>query len=148
MLLVNKYSGRTYNDLSQNLVLHWTLKDYLDINDKKYIRNFSLPMAVQEKENLKIVKENYNFDDDDKKSYFKCHYSNSAYLAIFLFRINPFTNNQIKLQSGKFDSPYRQVLCFQGLCEVFKDHKETCELVPEYYYLIELMKNGTINFEN
>jgi len=146
LLLVNKYSGRTYNDLSQYLVLPWTLKDYLDINDKKYIRNFSLPMAVQEKENLKIVKENYNFDDDDKKSYFKCHYSNSAYLAIFLFRINPFTNNQIKLQSGKFDSPYRQVLCFQGLCEVFKDHKETCELVPEYYYLIESFLNLNFNF--
>ena len=146
LLLVNKFSGRTYNDLSQYLVLPWTLKDYLDINDKKYIRNFSLPMAVQEKENLKTVQDNYNIDDDERKSYFKCHYSNSAYIAIFLFRINPFTNNQIKLQSGKFDSPYRQILRLQGLCDVFKDHKETCELIPEYYYLIECFLNLNFNF--
>jgi len=146
LLLVNKFSGRTYNDLSQYLILPWTLKDYIDINDKNYIRNFSLPMAVQEKECLKIVQENYNMDDDIKKSYFKCHYSNSSYVAIFLFRINPFTNNQIKLQSGKFDSPYRQILCIQGLCDVFKDHKETCELIPEYYYLIESFLNLNFNF--
>ena len=146
LLLVNKFSGRTYNDLSQYLILPWTLKDYFDINDKKYIRNFSLPMAVQEKENLQIVQDNYNIDDDEHKSYFKCHYSNSSYVTIFLFRINPFTNNQIKLQGGKFDSPYRQVLSIQGLCDVFKDHKETCELIPEYYYLIESFLNLNFNF--
>ena len=146
LLKINKYSGRTYNDLSQYLILPWTLKDYLDINDKKYIRNFSLPMAVQEKENLEIVINNYNIETDENKSHFKCHYSNSSYVTIYLYRINPFTNNQIKLQSGKFDSPHRQIINFQMLCNIFKDHKETCELIPEYYYLIECFLNINYNF--
>ena len=93
-----------------------------NINDKKYIRNFSLPMSVQEKENLEIIKSNYEIETDENKSYFKCHYSNSSYVTIYLFRINPFTNNQIKLQSGKFDNPHRQVSNFQMLCDIFKDH--------------------------
>ena len=146
LLKINKFSGRTYNDLSQYLVLPWTLKDYLNINDKNYIRNFSLPMAVQEKENLEIVKNNYDLENDKNKSYFKCHYSNSSYVTIYLYRINPFTNNQIKLQSGKFDNPHRQIINFQMLCNIFKDHKETCELIPEYYYLIECFLNINYNF--
>jgi len=146
ILKINKFSGRTYNDLSQYLVLPWTLKDYLDINDKNNIRNFSLPMSVQEKENLEIVKNNYDLQNDENKSYFKCHYSNSSYVTIYLYRINPFTNNQIKLQSGHFDNPHRQITNFQMLCDIFKDHKETCELIPEYYYLIECFLNINYNF--
>ena len=146
LLKINKYSNRTYNDLTQYLVLPWTLKDYLDINDKQYHRDFSLPMAVQEKESLRIVKEYYEIDTEPNKTYFKCHYSNSSYVAIYLFRINPFTNNQIKLQNGKFDAPTRQISSFQEICEVFKDHKETCELIPEYFYLIESFLNLNFNF--
>ena len=146
LLKINKYSNRTYNDLTQYLVLPWTLKDYLDINDKQYFRDFSLPMAVQEKESLQIVKDYYEIETEENKSYFKCHYSNSSYVAIYLFRINPFTNNQIKLQNGKFDAPTRQISCFQDICIVFKDHKETCELIPEYYYLIESFLNLNFNF--
>ena len=146
LLQVNKFSGRTYNDLSQYLIIPWTLKDYSDINDKKNIREFSLPMSAQEKENLEIIKNNYEIDNEPNKSYFKCHYSNSSYVIIYLFRINPFTNNQIKLQSGKFDSPQRQVIGFQELCSIFKENKETCELIPEYFYLIECFLNLNYNF--
>ena len=146
LLKVNKFSGRTYNDLTQYLIFPWILKDYLDIYDKKYIRDFGLPMSVQEKEALEIVKENYELDDEPNKSYFKCHYSNSSYVTIYLFRINPFTNNQIKLQSGKFDAPQRQISCLQEICNIFKEHKETCELIPEYYYLIEIFMNMNFNF--
>jgi hypothetical protein len=146
LLLINKFSGRTYNDLSQYIILPWTLKDYLDINDKQYIRDFSLPMSVQEKENLELIKSYYDNDDDPNRSYFKCHYSNSSYVFIYLFRINPFSNNQIKLQSGKFDNPHRLIACLQDICNIFKDNKETCELIPEYYYLIESFLNINYNF--
>ena len=146
LLKINKFSGRTYNDLTKYLVLPWTLKDYLDINDKNNIRDFSLPMSAQEKDNLEIIINNYNIDNEPDKSYFKCHYSNSSYVTIYLFRINPFTNNQIKLQSGKFDSPNRQIMNLQTICNIFKDYKETCELIPEYFYLIESFLNMNYNF--
>ena len=146
LLKINKFSGRTYNDLSQYLVFPWILKDYLDINDKNYIRDFSLPMSVQEKENLEMIIHNYELDNEPDKSYFKCHYSNSSYVTIYLFRINPFTNNQIKLQSGSFDSPNRQIMNLQIICNIFKDNKETCELIPEYFYFIESFLNMNYNF--
>ena len=146
LLKINKFSGRTYNDLTQYLVLPWTLKDYLDINNKIYYRDFGLAMSIQEKECLDIIKEYYDLDNEQNKSHFKCHYSNSSYVTIYLFRINPFTNNQIKLQTGKFDAPHRQVNCLQDLCNIFKEHKETCELIPEYYYLVESFLNVNYNF--
>ena len=146
LLKVNKFSGRTYNDLTQYLVLPWTLKDYQDINNKNYFRDFSLPMSVQEKESLEIIKRYYEMDNDENRSHFKCHYSNSSYVTIYLFRINPFTNNQIKLQAGRFDAPYRQISSLQEICDIFKEHKESCEMIPEYYYLVESFLNINFNF--
>ena len=84
LLKVNKFSGRTYNDLTQYLVLPWTLKDYLDIYNKNYFRDFSLPMSVQEKESLEIIKRYYEMDNDENRSHFKCHYSNSSYVTLYL----------------------------------------------------------------
>ena len=146
LLKVNKFSGRTYNDLTQYLVLPWTLKDYIDINNKNYFRDFNLPISVQEKESLEIIKGYYEMDNDENRSHFKCHYSNSSYVTLYLFRINPFTNNQIKLQAGRFDAPYRQINSLQEICDIFKEHKETCELIPEYYYLVESFLNINFNF--
>ena len=146
LLLINKYSGRSYNDTAQYLILPWILKDYRDINNKSNIRQLDMPMAVQNEKCLQIVIENYSSEMDYQKSYFKCHYSNSSYVCIYLFRTNPFSNNQIKLQGEKFDSPNRQLETLQDLCKIFKDHKETCELVPEYFFMPEILLNLNYNY--
>ena len=146
LLIINKYSGRSYNDTAQYLILPWVVNDYTNINDKSNIRKLEFPMAVQNDKCLKIVLENYNSDSDNQKCFFKCHYSNSSYVCIYLFRTNPFSNNQIKLQTDKFDSPNRQIESLQDLCKIFRDHKETCELTPEYFFMPEIFLNLNYNY--
>ena len=147
LLMINKFSNRTYNDLSQYLVLPWLIYDYSDIKNRNNFRKMNLSMAIQDKEGQDLIKETYDCAEDNiDRSHFKCHYSNSSYPALFLFRLNPFTYNQIKLQGGKFDDPKRQVEKMTDFTYVFKEHKETVEMIPEYFFMIEHYLNLNFNF--
>ena len=146
LLLINKYSGRSYNDLTQYIIFPWLLNNYSDINNKNNYRKMNLSMAIQYQENLEMIKENYDKDKDlIKRSHFQYHYSNSSYISLYLLRLNPFTYNQIK-QNGHFDSPDRQIESMQDMCNIFKDFKETSELIPEYFFMVECFLNLNFNF--
>ena len=146
LLLINKYSGRSYNDLTQYLIFPWVLNNYSDINNKNNYRKMNLSMAIQDQENLEVIKESYDNDKDlIKRSHFQYHYSNSSYISLYLLRLNPFTYNQIK-QNGHFDSPDRQIESMQDMCIVFKSFKETSELIPEYFFMVECFLNLNYNF--
>ena len=146
LLLVNKFSGRTYNDLTQYLIFPWLLKDYTDIKDKDNFRKMEFPMAVQDEDCLELVKKEYEKEcDSEYKSYFSYHYSNSANICLYLLRLNPFTYNQIKL-NGNFDSPERQIESLQDMCYVLREFKENSELVPEYFFMVECFLNLNFNY--
>lgn len=55
-MLLNKYSGRTYNDPNQSYVFPWILQDYksysLDLSNPKFFRDLSKPMGALNKERL------------------------------------------------------------------------------------------------
>ena len=146
LLLINKFSGRSYNDLTQYIIFPWLLNDYSDVNNKNNFRKMNLSMAIQDKTNLESIKESYENDKDlIKRSHFQYHYSNSSYISLYLLRLNPFTYNQIK-QNGHFDSPDRQLESMQDMCIIFKDFKETSELIPEYFFMAECFLNLNYNF--
>ena len=146
LLLINKYSGRSYNDLTQYLIIPWLLNNYSDITNTNNYRKMNLSMAIQDQENLEMVKQNYDKDKDlIKRSHFQYHYSNSSYISLYLLRLNPFTYNQIR-QNGHFDSPDRQIESMQDMCIVFRDFKETSELIPEYFFMVECFLNLNFNF--
>lgn len=50
LMLLNKYSGRTHNDVNQYYVFPWVLKDYqsekIDLNDPNVYRDLSKPMGA------------------------------------------------------------------------------------------------------
>ena len=146
LLLINKFTGRTYNDLSTYLIFPWILNDYTDIKNKEHFRKMQYSMAIQDEEHLEIVKKDYENDKDSKKkSHFVYHYSNSANICLYLLRLNPFTYTQIKL-NGHFDSPYRQIESMQDMCYVLREFKESSELVPEYFFMVECLLNLNFNF--
>lgn len=62
-MLVNKYSGRTYNDLNQYYVFPWILKDYksnkLDLSDANIYRDLSKPIGALNPEKYKRYQEKY-----------------------------------------------------------------------------------------
>jgi hypothetical protein len=49
-MLINKFSGRTYNDLNQYYVFPWVLSDYnssrLDLSNREVFRALSLPIGA------------------------------------------------------------------------------------------------------
>ena len=141
LLLINKYSDRSYNVLSHYLILPWLMRNYNDKYNVENHRNFSLPAFIKSKEELnKIIKE------DEWNNGYACHfpnlYSNYMYVTHYLFRIYPHINNQIKLQDGKFDEPARQFHSLVSTFGIFKENPQVnMELIPEFYFIPELFLN-------
>ena len=143
LFLINKFSNRSYNVLSQYLILPWVITDFDDIYKSENYRNMSLPISVQTETALENIKNSYNEDTNNEyKCYFRIFYSASMYICNYLFRIYPFTNNQIKCQGGKFEIPTRQFDSMQDQCNIFKNNCHiTTELVPEFYFCPEIFLN-------
>lgn len=59
-MLLNKYSGRTHNDINQYYIFPWVLKDYhsdkLDLNDTDIYRDLSKPIGALNPDKLKRFK--------------------------------------------------------------------------------------------
>jgi hypothetical protein len=59
-MMLNKYSGRTHNDINQYYIFPWILKDYqsdrLDLTDPGIYRDLSKPMGAQNPDKLKRFK--------------------------------------------------------------------------------------------
>ena len=136
LLLINKFSDRSYNVLSQYLILPWILSSFENIYNPENIRNFQFTVALKSQEELNKIKMENEWED------YTCHFSNffSNYMYVnhYLFRTYPYINNQIKLQDGKLDEPSRQ---FNSLGTSFKIFYENphinLELVPEFYFIPE-----------
>ena len=146
LLLINKFSNRSYNVLSQYLILPWILTNFKEIYKTESHRNMSLPMPAQTKKGLENITNSYNIQSNKEyKFHFPMIYSSSMYVNNYLVRIYPFTNNQIKCQGGKFEEPGRQFESIQDLCNLFEESNQaTMELIPEFYFVPEMFLN--LNF--
>jgi hypothetical protein len=150
LMILNTFSGRTYNDLAQYPVFPWILADYtsqsLDLNDPKSFRDLSKPMGAINPERLSYFLERYNAFEDPSgeisKFLYGSHYSSSAIVMFYLLRLEPFTTFHISLQGGKFDHADRQFFSFANLWQsVTNSTSDVKELIPEFFYLPEFLKN-------
>ena len=143
LLLINKFSNRSYNFLSQYLVMPWLLTDFNDIYNVKNYRNMSFPISAQTQQSLDNITTTYNYQSDSEyRCYFPMLYSTSMHINNYLLRCYPYTNNQIKCQNGKFEEPARQIDNIQTQCTIFKQmYDATMELIPEFYFIPEIFLN-------
>ena len=141
LLLINKFSGRSYNDISQYVILPWAT---LNI-EHNTMRDFNYPMGAQNEELKKKAIENYNLQSDFQKCHFQFFYSSSSYVNLYLVRIEPYTNSQIKLQNNRFDDPNRQFHSFKEISDIFFVSSENRELIPEFYLMGECFLNLNYN---
>ena len=145
LLLINKFSDRSYNVLSQYLILPWLLLNFDNIYNSENIRNFNYPWLLKFEENKDQKKK------EEKRNEYTCHfpnlYSNYMYSIHYLFRTYPYINCQIKLQGNKFDSPARQFYSIFETYNLFKENPQlNMELIPEFYFIPEFFLN--INYCN
>ena len=138
ILLLNKFSSRTYNDPNQYPVMPWIfLEEGID-----FVRNFDLPISVQD-DNKKedFLSKTENFLVNDGTICHGNHYSTSAYICFYLMRINPFTNSMIKFQSNSFDIPDRQYSDMRQTISLCQKMGNNREMIPELFSIPEIYIN-------
>ena len=141
LLLLNKFSTRTYNNNSQYLVF-----PVIYINLEKNIpRDLSKAICLNKEESeLDMLKYVTNFNV--MKCYFNNHYSTSAYILYYLVRLIPYTYLQIEFQSGKFDVAERIFSNYNNYCTALTTSSENRELIPEFFHNYEFCINLNYNY--
>ncbi|GAY42030.1 hypothetical protein CUMW_063800 [Citrus unshiu] len=154
LMQLNTLAGRSYNDITQYPVFPWILSDYssknLDLANPSSYRDLSKPVGALNPDRLKKFQERYSSFDDPviPKFHYGSHYSSAGTVLYYLFRVEPFTTLSIQLQGGKFDHADRMfsdiAATWNGVLEDMSDVKE---LVPELFYLPEILTNeNSIDF--
>ena len=71
------------------------------------------------------------------------HYSSAGIVLYYLLRMEPYTTENIRLQGGRFDVADR---LFDSISQTWasclKDMSDVKELVPEFYYLPDFLRNA------
>ncbi|CAL1370261.1 unnamed protein product [Linum trigynum] len=154
LMQLNTLAGRSYNDITQYPVFPWILSDYtsnsLDLSNPSSYRDLSKPVGALNLDRLKKFQERYSSFDDPviPKFHYGSHYSSAGTVLYYLVRIEPFTTLSIQLQGGKFDHADRMFLDIASTWNgVLEDMSDVKELVPELYYLPEMLTNeNSIDF--
>lgn len=154
LMELNTLAGRSYNDITQYPVFPWVLADYcsktLDLGDPTLYRDLSKPIGALNPDRLKKFQERYcSFDDPViPKFHYGSHYSSAGTVLHYLVRVEPFTTLAIQLQGGKFDHADRMFSDISSTWNgVLEDMSDVKELVPEMFYLPEVLTNvNSIDF--
>ncbi|XP_022897622.1 BEACH domain-containing protein C2-like [Olea europaea var. sylvestris] len=135
-------------------IFTWNLKivEEEDGDDRNERRDLVLlqPIGALNADRLKKFQERYSSFDDPviPKFHYGSHYSTAGTVLYYLMRVEPFTTLSIQLQGGKFDHADRMfsdiAATWNGVLEDMSDVKE---LVPELFYLPEVLTNeNSIDF--
>ena len=151
LLLLNKYSSRTFNDVNQYPVFPWLIKESPENEEGKDIyRDLKYPMASQTEENKSAAITRFKDDEDNKvkfPAHFGTHYSTSAYVYFYLMREEPFTTLLVKLQGYKQENPDRMFYSIKEVLYVLNSGHDNREMIPDLYYKIEPFINlNCVNF--
>ena len=140
LLLINKYSSRTFNDYNQYLVFPLL---FLDIKREK-IRDLSKAICLN-KDNDKDIIFKCISNRQSEGFHFNQHYSTGGYILFYLVRLIPFTYYLIEFQSGKFDLPARLFNSMKNFLYFFTLTLDNRELCPEFYFEYEFLLNLNYN---
>lgn len=149
LMNLNTIAGRSYNDLMQYPIFPWILadysSDYLDLTKPSTFRDLSRPVGAQTKERLEQFKRRYaEWDDTETPPYhYGTFYSSAMIVASFMVRMEPFTQHFLRLQGGHFDLADRMFHSIHDSWLSASKHNmaDIKELVPEFFYLPEFLKN-------
>ena len=163
ILYLNKYSTRTYCDLSQYPIFPWLILkrrkidkiiDYLE-NDgdknneiKAQFRDMRYPISMQNEQKREELIKKYEEESIGERfqSHFNNHYSSSAFVYYFLMRLNPFLQDMIKLQNYENENPNRMFISFESLEYILSFGIENRELIPDFYCYFDYLINLNCNF--
>jgi len=144
LMLLNLFSGRSYNDLSQYPVFPWTISDYssqkLDLENPSIYRDLTKPLGALNNNKLEKLKEIMKeIPEGPDKCLYRFHYSSSFGVVHYLIRIEPFMSIHMKLHDNKLDHESRLFSSIeQTWHNILSDVPMFLELTPEFFYLPEI----------
>ncbi|KAL2918165.1 Beige protein-like 1 [Polyrhizophydium stewartii] len=150
LMHLNTLAGRSYNDLTQYPVFPWILADYesstIDLNNPAVYRDLSKPMGAQGPTRAAEFIERFAAWDDPSTPgcHYGTHYSSSMIVCSYLIRLEPFTQQYLKLQGGHFDHPDRlfHSIALSWASASRLNTTDVRELIPEFFYLPDFLVNG------
>ena len=159
-MFLNKYGGRSFNDLGQYFVFPWIIQDYtspkLNIEDVKTYRNLETPIAAisPAKSSEANTKLNELLSSDHPAPFqFGVHYLPARNVLSYLVRLEPYASLLIHTEQGQ-ELTARLFHSLRQVWEsVYADAEDNRELIPEFFYLPEMFGNynkysyGTKNAE-
>ncbi|MCO5567993.1 hypothetical protein L7F22_021689 [Adiantum nelumboides] len=149
LMHLNTLAGRGYNDLTQYPVYPWVLADYeseqLNLSDPNTFRQLDKPMGALTPEREEEFRRRYeSWDDPEIPSFhYGSHYSSAGTVLFYLIRLPPFSCENQKLQGGQFDHADR---LFNSVRDTWLSASQgntadVKELIPEFFYLPEILEN-------
>lgn len=108
LMQLNKFSGRTFNDLMQYPVYPHILSNYtsntIDLAAPENYRDLSKPIAIQHKEREEKFLQNYRMllESSSEAYHYASLYSNSGTVLHYLVRLPPFTKMFLDYQGFAF----------------------------------------------
>jgi hypothetical protein len=149
LMLLNKHSGRTFNDISQYPVFPWILSDWsretIDLSDESIFRDLSKPVGALNPVRLHatLEKQRQLAEAGDHMYMYSSGYSCPLHIALWMIRLEPFTSVHIDIQGGRFDHAAR---VFWAISHSFRlctsQSNDYRELIPEFFTSPEFLKNS------
>ena len=149
LMILNKYSSRSFNDITQYPIFPWVISDYqsetLNLKDPSTFRNLVYPIGAQTLEACRECDQKFQMWKEEELEAFHhgSHYSSTGIVSHYLVRLPPFTGQAIALQGGRFDVADRLFLSFKSSWEsCVSPSGDVKEMIPEMFYLPEALMNN------
>ena len=138
LMLLNKYSGRSFNDIAQYPVFPWILKEFvkpqISLTDPTIYRNLLLPIAGLTKAKQRAVEDSKNAGIQTVP--YPTHYLPANAVLGYMFRIEPFAS---LFKGSDQESTFNVVDEEWAKCE--SDPSANKELIPQFYYFSPMFAN-------
>ena len=148
LLLINKYSSRTFNDGNQYPIFPWLVIKYSKNGNPNKYRDLKYPISAQTKDTREIALTRYMDDESEKKkhpSHFGTHYSTASYIYFYLMREEPYNTLLVKLQSYKNENADRMFGDLNETISTLNSGIDNRECIPELFSEIEQFINLNCN---
>ena len=160
---MNKYATRTFCDLSQYPVFPWLILNRKKMDDifnyiqnnaelteelNSEIRDMRYPISMQKEEVREDCIKKFEEEkiEDHFLNHFNSHYSSSAFVYYYLMRLNPYTQNMIKLQNYQNENPNRIFISFENLEAILSMGLDNRELIPDFFCYFDFLLNLNCSF--
>ena len=156
LLYLNKYSTRTYNDLSQYPIFPWlvlkhdemeqileSLDNNIKIENESCLRDLTYPISLQTEGKREEAINKYigEYDESNFPFHLYKHYSTTGYIYYFLIRMNPYGQNTVRFQNYKIESADRILNSYNEIEEILKQDSDNRELIPDFFCYFDFLCN-------